>query len=86
VHATDATAHVELDDDPEEEWRFAADPNTDRVANTSKFAAMLLLNIVWIVNEQLGLKLNERKQKLFTDVEGMRDVFSKSVIGLSPLR
>lgn len=64
VHAADATGHIRLDDDPKAEWRFRAAPGTDGIANTLKFASLLLIKVMEAADERLGLMLKERKDKL----------------------
>ena len=78
VHATDATAHIRLDDDPKAEWRFEAAPSTDGIAKTLKFASLLLIKILQVADERLGLGLKERNEKLLGEVEGMRVDFPES--------
>ena len=78
VHATDATGHIRLDDDPKAEWRFGAAPSTDGIANTLKFASLLLIKILEVADERLGLGLKERNEKLLGEVEGMRIDFPES--------
>jgi Family of unknown function (DUF5677) len=78
VHATDATGHIRLDDDPKAEWRFGAAPSTDGIANTLKFASLLLIKIFEVADERLGLGLKERNEKLLGEVEGMRIDFPES--------
>jgi len=72
VHATDATGHIRLDDDPKAEWRFGAAPSTDGIANTLKLASLLLIKILEVADERLGLGLKARNEKLLGEVDGMR--------------
>ncbi len=72
VHATDATGHIRLDDDPKAEWGFGAAPSTDGIANTLKLASLLLVKILEVADERLGLGLKARNEKLLGEVEGMR--------------
>lgn len=78
VHAGDATGHIRLDDDPESECRFTVAPSTDGIANTLKFASLLLIKILEVAEEPLGLGLKERNEELLADVEGMRIDFPES--------
>jgi hypothetical protein len=78
VHAADATGHVRLDDDPKAEWRFQAAPGTDGIATTLKFASLLLIKVLEVADERLGLGLEERKDKLLVEVEGMKIDFPES--------
>jgi hypothetical protein len=78
VHAADATKHIRLDDDPKAEWRFQAAPSTDGIANTLKFASLLLNKIIEVADERLGLGLKERNEKLLGEIEGMRIDFPES--------
>jgi hypothetical protein len=75
VHAADATGHIRLDDDRKAEWRFSAAPTTDGIANTLKFASLLLIKVLEVADERLGVGLKERKDKLLAEVEGMRIEF-----------
>lgn len=72
VHAGDAIGHICLEDDPGAEWRFAAAPSTEGIANTLKFASLLLIKILEVAEQRLGTGLKERNEKLLAEVEGMR--------------
>jgi Family of unknown function (DUF5677) len=78
VHAGDATGHIRLDDDPKAEWRFQATPSTDGIANTLKFASLLMIKILEVADDRLGLGLKQRKQRLLAEVERMRIDFPES--------
>jgi hypothetical protein len=78
VHAADATGHLRLYDDPKAEWRFQAAPGTDGIANTLKFASLLLVKVLEVADERLGLGLKARKDKLLAEVEGVRIEFPES--------
>lgn len=72
VHASDASSHVQIDDDLDGEWRFYAVSSSAGVARILGFASLMLVMIVQAANNRLGLSLKEKTDELLVRAQQMR--------------
>ncbi len=72
VHAADATGHIQLDDDPNADWRFKVAPSMDGIATSMEFASLLMIKILEVANERLGLGMKEQIEELLGEVKGLQ--------------
>jgi hypothetical protein len=77
VHASDSTDFIHPDDSSESGVRFSVSASVEGVANTLKFASVLLVHIVQAADARLGLGLKTASDDLMKRVETMRIEFPK---------
>lgn len=71
VHATDALRHVRIDEETGEIF-FKLAPDREGVANTLRFASLLLFKILDISDERLGLGLRSQLDPMLDRINAMK--------------